>query len=1573
MQPIPTLGLREICGVVSMRNLRFSGIITPLLGVLVLAISSLLWASDVAPVYGSQPTSVSAVGDHTCALTTSGRLKCWGRNDIGQIGDGTNTDSSTPVDVNTTSSNPNCCFTNDLIVDQGSTSQYKRDDYLRFDAYDDSNVFCGNQRPPNGTPVPCDHVDLSDGGPIMGAAFTLEARVYSDSTTYLHRTILGIDTHPAGKSVKRPPTITYHHHDEIRYGFGTGTEQVLFIVKGERADDVWQHIAFTFDGTESRLYVNGEVVHTSAAAAGMIPIGVPITHIGQRFFGKIDEVRIWGVARTQGQIRENMSQRLQGDEANLAAYYPMDVGDDFEIIDQSTNDNHGAIRHAEASTRYFSSNCVSPDGSADCPYPTIRGALDDVQAGERIYIREGRYSELLNEWQLNHSFETEGEKIIIEGEPGADVVLDGTVAVEAIWEPYTHNGHDIFKATLDMEAISAQIGSPAESIYGVFVDDRYMIPAMPVNFKNPTDPTTGNPDNPEPGTIWALRMMSPTVYPDDPYRDMEPTWSPDGKKIAFRSNRDGNNDEIYMMDADGSNLTRLTDNSTLDHVPDWSPDGTKIAFTSERDGNPEIYVMDADGSNQNRLTNHPDVDSESDWSPDGTKIAFTSERDGNPEIYVMDADGSNQNRLTNHPDVDSESDWSPDGTKIAFTSERDGNPEIYVMDADGSNQNRLTNHSDVDSEPDWSPDGTKIAFTSERDGNPEIYVMDADGGSHTPITDNSAADRRPTWSPDGNKIAFHSDRDGDQEIYVMDSGGSNQTNHTKHVAFVPGDLANLDNEEEWSYDPDTSTLYLYASDNYIPTATNVRVRVRDKFLTFSHSDNIKFKNIRFFAGSFRFYNVSYLTLEDSIFSFSSEMLLEGNFVTYGTHVTVRNSIFEHINDGHPFSASRVMYTLMENVLFRYNDWFKGTAFSPGTTRSYRGSGNNVVWGGSAWRYVTVENSYSSGILPGPRSLAEYVRIENLYERIDGGGIQRNASEVVESTTRYSWIIGAATNGMRFDSSCGGISGDINHVVSLGNKRGFRLKGDHHEGYHLTAYDNVRHDISLPPYKYCGEDLKGRQEIGNTQSSLHNAIAENSLGCNSPDCGDPTITEGDPEKISQDPAFLDSNGIWYGRALSVRNTAKPHLELAAPWIKIRNRSEEWLIENVGALPFDTNIQDYDFRPREGSSLIDAGVVLPGINDGEEPTDYNHPPLYPGQHRGYVGESPDVGAYEYGDSVYWIPGYRYPHPSMPIPADGAVNVPLDYSLVWNYPYREDYSGVMATVTVDGPGVSRTETFEYPNNVLFETFEPGAIYNWSVSVDGVSGGEWTFQVDEHIYPLNDRSVDITAPQSALLPSQIGTLNVSNDHMAFLRFDVPDSIHSDMTINLNLVPESVTALSGRVIVYRYHHLGWTEKLDETNIGLMDYTLLTPLAELNDLGPDSTVSLDVSEFIDESGEISFALGVSDPEDVVSFYSREKLFNDGEYTPQTSVWPSLTFSGSPPDLPTAGICGDLDGDGRVTLLDAIVTLRIAVGSSNPTQFQLLLGDFDGNGGIDVIDVVMILQHLVGLLGSWDNNCGNDLT
>ena len=254
--------------------------------------------------------------------------------------------------------------------------------------------------------------------------------------------------------------------------------------------------------------------------------------------------------------------------------------------------------------------------------------------------------------------------------------------------------------------------------------------------------------------------------------------------IVFSSDRDGNN-EIYVMDATGSKLTRLTNHLASDTFPSWSPDGEMIVFTSDRDGNEDIFVMDSDGSNQVNLSKDPGRDYDPVWSPDGTKIIFTSERETGREVFVMNADGSGQDRLSNNAGrQNSTGAWSPDGSKIAFTSYQ-GDLNISTILANGADEIVLTGDPADDASPAWSPDGSKIAFHSWRDGNPEIYVMNSDGTGQTRLTFDSAADFGPSWSRDGTKIVFESQRDGKRGVYIINSDGSGLTRISSRGDYSP--------------------------------------------------------------------------------------------------------------------------------------------------------------------------------------------------------------------------------------------------------------------------------------------------------------------------------------------------------------------------------------------------------------------------------------------------------------------------------------------------------------------------------------------------------------------------------------------------------------------------------------------------------------------------------------------------------------------------------------------------------------------------------------------------------------------
>lgn len=256
-------------------------------------------------------------------------------------------------------------------------------------------------------------------------------------------------------------------------------------------------------------------------------------------------------------------------------------------------------------------------------------------------------------------------------------------------------------------------------------------------------------------------------------------WSPDGTRLAFvRYDNQTWEDNIFVMDADGTNQTQLT-GVPDDHFydPAWSPDGTLIAFSRyvSAEGESVIGLMNADGTGQVTLTGGTNTyDHGPRWSPDGSRIAFVryDPNEGAGNVFVMDADGSNLSNLTQDASYNFEPQWSHDGTRIAFVSFRDGNAEIYLMNSDGTQQSNLTQSSDWDYSPRWSPDGSKLAFHRMHNGGSGLYIVEADGNGLVHVGDDIEYNSEPDWSPDGMRLAFATARNGSGAINLVNADGS---------------------------------------------------------------------------------------------------------------------------------------------------------------------------------------------------------------------------------------------------------------------------------------------------------------------------------------------------------------------------------------------------------------------------------------------------------------------------------------------------------------------------------------------------------------------------------------------------------------------------------------------------------------------------------------------------------------------------------------------------------------------------------------------------------------------------------
>ncbi len=260
-----------------------------------------------------------------------------------------------------------------------------------------------------------------------------------------------------------------------------------------------------------------------------------------------------------------------------------------------------------------------------------------------------------------------------------------------------------------------------------------------------------------------------------------PDISPDGTKIAFIYAKDASEDvwEIYSADINGRNVKQLTHftKARIKKGPVWSPSGRKIAFHADINDGAQIFVMDADGENLTQLTELRGYNVEPHWSPDGSKIIFNSiPKDGKAQMFIINQDGSNVKQLYN-PDGQN---WYPRMTtqnEIIFTSDfnHENYYDIFIMNLDGSNIRQLTSVKAINWFPEYSPDEKKIVFHSNQDdpklsdsGDYNLYMMNPDGTNLQQITDLAGQELHAKWHPLGNKVIFEWHNERSMGLYTLD-------------------------------------------------------------------------------------------------------------------------------------------------------------------------------------------------------------------------------------------------------------------------------------------------------------------------------------------------------------------------------------------------------------------------------------------------------------------------------------------------------------------------------------------------------------------------------------------------------------------------------------------------------------------------------------------------------------------------------------------------------------------------------------------------------------------------------------
>lgn len=247
-----------------------------------------------------------------------------------------------------------------------------------------------------------------------------------------------------------------------------------------------------------------------------------------------------------------------------------------------------------------------------------------------------------------------------------------------------------------------------------------------------------------------------------------------GSRIVFIGKNDGKH-AIYTCDFDGHAPQKVVESDAITLFPSWSPNGRAIAYTSYAQGNPDIVIREIESGDTTRIS-YEGINLTPTWIPDGSgKMAATLSVNGDEEIYLLTEAGKIDKRLTDSWGIDVSPTFSPDGRQMAFVSKRSGTPQIYIKDIAAGEVRRLTFEGSYNTEPDWSPQGDRIVYSAMNGGRADICVIGTDGEGLAQLTRDAGSNESPSWSPDGSMIVFSSTRKGEEaRLYVMTASGTDQ-------------------------------------------------------------------------------------------------------------------------------------------------------------------------------------------------------------------------------------------------------------------------------------------------------------------------------------------------------------------------------------------------------------------------------------------------------------------------------------------------------------------------------------------------------------------------------------------------------------------------------------------------------------------------------------------------------------------------------------------------------------------------------------------------------------------------------